>query len=139
MIETPETIKYPETFFNSTPANFDGIFDWSWTKGCFGDSNITPSDVDAIIERHGNFLLMETKHLDVPILQGQMITLKALYNLRCFTIMLIWGKEIPEYFQVWYPPHFCIKPKDYIGIEKAREVVSRWYEYANKKFKIPGF
>lgn len=136
---TPETIKYPKTFNNSLPANFDGVFDWSWTEGCFGDTKITPSDIDCIVERHGNFLLMETKDVDVPIPNGQMITLKALYKLGCFTIMLIWGKQSPEYFTVWYPPYVCEEPKEYIGVEKAREVVSRWYEFANKKLKIPGF
>jgi len=135
----PQTIKYPNSFLNSKPANFDGVFDWSWTEGCFGMTKIKPSDVDAIIERHGNFLLMETKHPRVDIPDGQMLTIKALYKLGCFTIMLIWGKMEPEYFQVWYPPHICTTPKDYRGVEKAREVVSRWYEYADKKFNIPSF
>ena len=97
----PDTIHYPSTFKKSPPAGFDGIFDWSWTEGCFGNPKITPMDLDAVVERRGNFVLFETKNPGVPIPQGQQITLNSFYNLGVFTIIFIEGKENPEKVQLW--------------------------------------
>jgi len=131
----PNTIKHPGGFLRSPAAGADGVFDWSWTHGCFGAGRITPMDFDGVVERKGNFILFETKNLGVPIPDGQMYTLQAAHRLGCFTIMLIHGKQAPEQIEVWYPPEFGLEKGSHQGVEKAKRIVSRWYEYADKNPK----
>lgn len=135
-METPKSIKYPKTFTDAKPAGFDGIFDWSFTEGCFGDTKITPMDIDGIIERRKHFLVFETKNKDTPIPIGQMITLKELYKLGCFTMIFIYGKTSPDQVMVWCEKGFlngyeAKKFKD-VTTEGLREFIKMWYEYANK-------
>jgi hypothetical protein len=126
----PSTIRHPETFLKAAPAGYDGVFDWSWTKGCFGDTNISPMDVDGIIERNGNFLVFETKNVGVQIPQGQLYTLQAMHRLGRFTIMIIHGKQTPERSVCWYP-YPCEKRQELTGADEARAFVARWYKWAN--------
>jgi len=126
----PSTIKFPDTFNRSPSAGFDGVFDWSWTQGCFGETKIKPMDFDGVVERNGNFILFETKQPGVPIPQGQRITLVQAHSLGCFTVMVIYGKEKPEKFEMWYPG--AKNTHDGHGLEAARERVSSWYAWANK-------
>jgi len=128
----PATINHPNGFLHSPAAGFDGVFDWSWTQGCFGQGRITPMDFDGVVERNGNFILFETKNLGVPIPKGQLITLEAAYRLGCFTIMLIHGKHQPEMIEIWYPPSIGGEKKQYRGVETAKRIVSKWYEYADR-------
>lgn len=125
----PSTIKHPAGFAHSPAAGFDGIFDWSWTDGCFGSGRITPMDFDGVVERKGNFLLFETKNLDVPIPKGQLYTLQAAHALGCFTIMLIHGKTSPERTEVWFSGSNA--KQHLIGSEAVRQKVSSWYQWAN--------
>jgi hypothetical protein len=125
------TIRHPETFLRAAPAGFDGVFDWSWTKGCFGDTKIAPMDMDAVIERRGNFLVLETKSVGAVVPQGQLMTLKALHSLGRFTVMIIHGKSAPEVSQCWYPN--SKKMAELHGVDEAREFVARWYRWADTK------
>lgn len=126
----PSTIKYPNGFNHSPAAGYDGIFDWSWTSGCFGQGKITPMDFDGVVERKGNFLLFETKNLDVPIPKGQLYTLQSAHSLGCFTVMLIHGKTEPERTEIWFPG--TSQKLSLIGKEAARQKVSSWYSWADK-------
>lgn len=128
MSALPSTIKHPGGFAHSPAAGFDGVFDWSWTQGCFGKGRITPMDFDGVVERKGNFILFETKNLGVPIPDGQIYTLQAAHRLGCFTIFLIHGKTAPEMAQVWYPG--TEKRHVFEGVDAIRERVAAWYEYA---------
>jgi hypothetical protein len=136
MNDLPSTIKHPETFLNSPAAGFDGVFDWSWTDGCLGSKNITPMDFDGVVERKGNFLLFETKGINVPIPRGQMYTFESAYNLGCFTIMFIEGKGSPEKIKAWCQPGFYrgVKAKKHsivTDLENAKSFVKAWYSYAD--------
>lgn len=133
MSDLPATIRSPETFLAKPSAGFDGVFDWSWTEGCFGKTSITPMDFDGVVERKGNFLLFETKENGTPLPRGQEITLESALQTGHFTIVLIWGKTRPERFELWAP--LSEKRRGFEGMEKAREVVSRWYEWADKNPK----
>lgn len=124
----PSTIKHPGGFLHSPAAGYDGVFDWSWTQGCFGTGRITPMDFDGVVERKGNFILFETKNLGVPIPAGQMYTLQAAHRLGCFTIFLIHGKTSPEAAQVWYPGRDA--RHEFEGLEAIKERVAAWYSYA---------
>lgn len=135
MSALPSTIKHPGGFMHSPAAGFDGVFDWSWTQGCFGGGRITPMDFDGVVERRGNFILFETKDLGVPVLPGQMYTLEAAHRLGCFTIFLIHGKTGPESAQVWYPG--SDKRHSFEGVDAIKERVAAWYAYADKNPRRP--
>lgn len=129
----PKTIKHKNAFINSPSAGFDGVFDWSWTDGCFGDGKITPMDFDGVVERKGNFILFETKDIGVPVPKGQLYTLESAHRLGCFTILLLYGKTKPESAQIWYPG--VTTRQNLNGIEEIKQKVANWYEYANKNPK----
>jgi hypothetical protein len=126
----PTTIKHPSGFARSPSAGNDGVFDWSWTQGCFGQGRISPMDFDGVVERRGNFLLFETKDLDVPVPAGQLITLKSAHSLGCFTVMLIHGKTEPERTELWFPG--SAEKQHLIGKEAARQKVAAWYSWADR-------
>lgn len=126
----PATIKHPVGFAHSPSAGNDGIFDWSWTHGCFGEGKITPMDFDGVVERKGNFILFETKNLGVPIPKGQMYTLESAHRLGCFAIFLIHGKLHPESCEIWYPGTH--KREVVEGVDAIRAKVASWYVFADK-------
>jgi len=118
----------------SAPYAFDGVFDWSWLEGCFGDTKIMPMDIDGIIERKGHFLVFETKEKGKPIPQGQKILLRALYDTGCFTICILWGKECPEEAFFMFSKKFSRQGQFWIKNdtrEQLREKVNIWYNLAN--------
>ena len=134
-MKLPNTIKHREAFLKSPAAGFDGVFDWSWTEGCFGEGKITPMDFDGVVERKGNFIVFETKNPGTPIPLGQMYTFESAYKLNCFTIVFIEGKERPESAMAWCQPGFnkSIKMKYYKPITdmvKFKGFISGWYDYA---------
>lgn len=133
----PDTINYPDTFDKAKPAGFDGVFDWSWTQGCFGAGNITPMDIDGMVERKGNFIVFETKGINVPVPPGQLYTLESLYRLNVFTIVFVAGKERPEALKVWHAKGFRGQKKmsEFVdcSIGQCRAFVSKWYEFADSK------
>ena len=142
MNNLPDTINHPKAFNNSPAAGYDGLFDWSWTQGCFGGGKITPMDFDGVVERKGNFIVFETKDAGVPIPKGQEYTLRSAHGLGVFTVMLVHGKSAPEAVQLWCPPDFrngqVMKEFISVSVSQARGFVARWYEYAdtNPKSKV---
>ena len=124
----PDTILYPDSFDNHPAAGFDGIFDWSWTKGCFGDTKIMPMDFDGVVERKYNYLIFETKEEGKEIPKGQIITLNNLRNAKSFTIMKIWGKNNPIKIELVYPDGKTL----YFDGSAAKNIVKRWYAWADK-------
>ncbi len=134
-IKQVSTIKYPEAFLKSLPPGFDGVFDWSYLKGCFGETKIMPADIDAIVERKNSFLLFETKNPGVPVPQGQMITLKRFYALGNFTICIIHGKVVPVAVELWLAQNMgggTFTEEGENITQKVRQYVTRWFELADK-------
>lgn len=134
MEKIPETIRNIKKFNEKKPAGFDGIFDWSWCSGCFGDTKITPMDIDGIVERRGQFLIFETKDEETEVPLGQMITLERLHNLGCVTLLFIWGKTKPEKYELWFP-NSDIKEQGK-GVLATRTAVERWFEWADKQSRF---
>lgn len=106
---------------------FENLWDWKILKGCFGNTNIEPTDVDGFIERKGSFLLIETKLPNNPVTQGQKITYDSLIKIPKFFVLIVWGKkDRPEEAQFWD------KRKIKVNLEKFRELVKRWFKYADE-------
>jgi hypothetical protein len=133
-VNMPSTIRHPAKFNAAKPAGFDGIFDWSWTDGCFGKTRISPMDFDGVVERNGHLLVFETKDVGKDVPQGQLITLEALWRRSGVTVFLIHGKARPEDATVWQPrlAHDRRPRSQYhIGLDAITEAVRFWYAKAD--------
>ena len=77
-----------------------GRYTWQWLGWCFG-RGVTLSDWDYFVENKGRFLVFETKALDAPVSQGQMLALQRLAKLPEFTVVVLWGeKDCPQFMQI---------------------------------------
>jgi hypothetical protein len=130
-------IKNKDNFNTSLPAGYDGLFDWDYLKPAFEPTKIEPMDIDAVVERHGRFLVFETKEPGSEIPKGQKITLRALHNLGYFTIFYIEGKkkdEIQTFYTFWPSDNnpqridLSVKQPYEIVVDTTRE----WFNDANK-------
>ncbi len=108
-------------------------WDWNWLVelGAFEGTKISPTDIDACVERHGNFLIFETKKPDEELSLGQDITLKALSKKPGFTVILIRGEEsCPQSYSV------CLHGEWQESIETSRgdfaKRVKRWFHKVSK-------
>jgi hypothetical protein len=124
-------IKYPLAFSKHPSAGFDGVMHWDWIAEVIREvdptSKIEPSDLDCVIERKRHYLVIESKNPGVLIPKGQEILLDSLNRAKDFTVIRLWGKDTPGKF-VWKGKR---KNGNGQGIEEARELVRRWYIWAN--------
>lgn len=123
-------------FSESLPARFDGVFEWDFLDECFAPTKIKPMDLDAIIERKGHFLVFETKPeraQNFPV--GQGITLKALHNVGCFTIIVLYGKTKETINKIYvYPEGAGAEKIKFTNAEKAIKIITKtWFDFANGK------
>jgi hypothetical protein len=108
----------------------DALWDWGILDGCFGNTRIKPTDIDGLVERNGQFLLLEAKGPNAPIPYGQEITFKNLLKTGIFTVIVIWGNPgKPEHMQIYRPD--CPAKKREAGLADLRRVVSEWYRCAD--------
>lgn len=103
------------------------LWDWSIFDGCFGESKIQVTDIDGLVERKGEFLLIETKrHSSTPIPMGQKIMFDALVIKKGFVVLIIYGEPgNPTAMQVWR------QDKVDANLNDVRMFVSDWYQKAN--------
>lgn len=67
--------------------------------------DIVGSNIDFIIERHGEFLVVEFKGKYEKLPEGQRILLKALARMPNFTVLLYSGEDtfkLPDFEQIGY-------------------------------------
>jgi len=124
----PNTIIFPEAFQKSLPPGFDGIFDWGFLRGVFGKT-ITPMDFDGVVERHGHYLVFETKDEGKEIPQGQLLTLNNLIQALSFTVIKIWGKREIGFFEIMFPNG---RRRRGCGQEELVDLCDRWFSFANQ-------
>lgn len=107
-----------------------GLWDWAILDGCFGETKIKPTDIDGLVERHGKFLWIETKAPGAHIPEGQYRTFQAALKTQAFTVFVVWGEtNKPEEVQVM--TRHAIHDKEKCDVDKLRNLVARWFEYAN--------
>lgn len=89
-------------------------------------------DIDGIVERHGQFLVMECKRPGEEVSRGQAITLHALGALPEFTVLILEGDrttgEVHKWRRVWdngWGPW-------YDGPDFP-DAVRRWFKYAEEQ------
>lgn len=113
-------------------AYLDGVWDWAILDGCFGDTKISPTDLDGWLERNGHFLILEAKSPGVIVKKGQEIMFKRAVETGFFTVMVVWGPQNkPEKLQVCGSLGDClIDPCD---LATFRRYVSEWFSMANSQ------
>lgn len=138
-MELPTTVKFPDTFSKSTPPWADGVLYWNWIEEAFRDTKIKPMDFDAVVERNGHFLIIESKNPGVDIPQGQMITLEHLWQLGRFTIFFVWGKVNVMGMYIWWPPNSNAYRQSisHVTPDIATRYVYQWRQCAEGKLDWP--
>lgn len=82
------------------------------------------SDIDAIIEHHGRFLVIENKRPDEEIPLGQLITLRALAALPQFTVWVVRGNP-PDDIVSFGPLDAEQVPA---SVEDVRRAAQAWWD-----------
>lgn len=118
-------IRNPAGFLASLP-------NWKPIYQAFPPKN-HPGDIDGIMERHGQFLIIEKKMPGARVVpwSGQARTLKALHNLGVFTIIYMWGDETcPQEICVIGPTdEFQIRPRP-VTFKQWIAVLRQWWDFA---------
>lgn len=127
------TILYPSAFYESLPAQFDGVFHWDYLDAVLQPiRGIRCADVDALIEINGMFLSIETRAPGKVIPTGQRWRTDALLQTGLVTHLDIWGKDIPVQWQ--WRQHGV--DRDVATAEDGRAriaaSVSRWAHWADQ-------
>lgn len=127
----PDSIRSPEAFMRSAPPAFDGVMDCSWMQACWDNPNDRPMDFDAVKERNGEFLVVETKNPGATVPFGQILAFERLHALGSVSIMLVWGKDRPIEGEFWFPNDK--RYQRFVGVEEAQSLVRRWFKWADQK------
>lgn len=111
------------------PAGFSGVFDWDFLLSAFDGTNITPMDMDCVVERKGKVLIIESKSSqDVRISTGQRITFESFLRIGqgAITVFILYGKS-DDYsgWEEWY----------YKGKGNGEEFKKRIYHNESMGFK----
>lgn len=107
---------------------------WGWLAGCFGNTRISPEDVDFLVERNGHFLLGEIKPAQDAVGTGQEIVLQQLAMLPQFTCFCLTGSirnhEITPSTIFLYGRDVAPRPATHASF---RLFVSAWFADAERR------
>jgi len=108
--------------------------DYSEFKGLIPTNlHLVPSNVDGILERNGQFLILEWKRPGEKVSDGQRIMLQALAAKPSFMVVIIYGntdnETIIDSYWLLTPEGKPIKTG--IGFESFKQFYRQWYELAN--------
>jgi hypothetical protein len=112
----------------SNPALYlDNLWDFDIFNPCFENPKIKFSDLDAIVEIGGRFLVLEFKSRLASIPTGQQRMIEALSKIECFVVLVVWGSpNQPEYWQAYHhtlPQGSEVKP---CTLNQLQDFVSFW-------------
>jgi hypothetical protein len=94
---------------------------------------LVPSNVDGILERNGQFLILEWKRPKEKISEGQRIMLQALAAKSSFMVVIVYGNTDNE---TVVDSYWLLTPegkpvKSGVGFESFKEFYRQWYELAD--------
>jgi len=116
---------------NNIDIYMKNLWDFDFLKGCFGNTKGRPSDIDAIVEWHGQFLVIEMKSRGARIPQGQAIMFQSMADMENFTVLILWGKPSEAVaMRVWGEDKKDADNKD------VRKFVSEWFKAASEKKRV---
>jgi hypothetical protein len=95
--------------------------------------NLVPSNVDGILERNGQFLILEWKRPKEKVSNGQRIMLQALASKPSFMVVIIYGNTDTE---TVIDSYWLLTPegkpvKSGIGFESFKQFYRDWYALAD--------
>lgn len=109
-----------------------GVFD-----DCF-PGKIGFGDVDGLVERRGNFLVVEWKEPGGSLTMGQLITFKHLSSVPTVTVLVVEGDNsemsIEAVSQVTESGLGDKRPIDLIGL---KSLFTQWFEFADAGKPVP--
>lgn len=95
---------------------------------------LLPSNIDMVLERNGHFLFGEWKRPNEKISEGQKILLKALAKTPKVHVLLIEGDTDKEMvITAIYALQGDIIKKKGESVQDLKDIINRWYLYANQK------
>ncbi|HPU62135.1 MAG TPA: hypothetical protein PK300_08395 [Bacillota bacterium] len=116
---------------NNINAFMSGLWDWSILDGCFGNTKIKVTDIDGMVERNGNILMLEAKGPNVPVTTGQRIMFENIRYNPAITILVVWGNP-------GNPTHIMqynssgVTNRCECDLNAFRAIVAEWYDRADK-------
>ena len=95
------------------------------------------SDIDAILERKGNLLVIEIKAPNAGVPVGQLILLKAMVKAGNTTVYYLWGNtDVPEHYQRLRKDKFSgecmLSEKIPTDATHFAKIIGNWFDWANK-------
>ena len=108
--------------------------DYSEFKGLIPTNpHLVPSNVDGILERNGQFLILEWKRPGEKVSEGQRIMLQALASKPSFMVVIIYGNTDNE---TVIDSYWLLTPegkpvKTGIGFESFKQFYRDWYILAD--------
>lgn len=120
-------------------AYSNSFWDWSFLNGAFGGSSIKVSDVDGMVERGGNFLMIEGKKGGL-LSPGQKIMYRSWVN-RGNAFLLLSGMDHDDKNMVIYAAGGPWPQKGAMFQGKqdtVRQLCGDWYQWANAHKKEQG-
>jgi len=108
--------------------------DYAEFKGLIPDNPyLVPINVDGILERDGQFLILEWKRPGERVSEGQRIMLQALAAKTSFMVVIIYGNTDNE---TVIDSYWLLTPegkpvKSGIGFESFKQFYRQWYELAD--------
>lgn len=107
------------------------LWDWGFLDGCFSGTRIRVSDLDGIVERNGEFLVIEAKSAGAPIPKGQAIMFERMVRTGRHTVFVFWGQpSTPERMRV-YSAKFPAGTEFETDLDGARRLVAAWFSRAS--------
>lgn len=119
---------------NNLAVFVGSLWNWKFLERYLGGS-IAPSDIDGIVERNGQFLILEGKSRGTPIPKGQKIMFENLLNTGLCTVVILWGEpNKPE--KMMAVSHDFKKVVINPASEKdIQEYIGKWYRKACEQSK----
>ena len=112
------------------------LWDWKFLDdSCFPGTRITVGDLDGIVERNGEFLVIEAKGENVPLKpnSGQDILYRALAK-KGFTVVYLNGeKNNTKYMTILNPCDTKWGERRVATNADVIAFISTWFQRANKK------
>lgn len=109
------------------------VWDWSWLNGAFGGTKIRVSDVDGMVERRGNFLMIEGKKGGI-VSGGQEIMFQAWIR-NGGSLLLLVGMDHADHDMIIVARGgpWPINSTPFNGNrETVRRLCETWYLWANQ-------
>jgi hypothetical protein len=107
--------------------------DWAILDGCWGQTRISPSDVDGFVERNGHTLFLEHKSTPTaPVKTGQDIAYRA-WAKQGNAVFVFWsenGAENVQRMRLYWQGRVADRPAD---LEALRTACRRWFLYAENR------